>query len=144
MGLTYANIELLNGGDVEMQRRNYMSEDEIRQVEVNMLVDSSALMLVINEEIRQALGLSIIDHRPSQLADGTRLELPVAGSIIVRFEGRFCTTNALVLPEDREPLLGAIPMEEMDLWVNPARGVLTPVHPEGPVMALKGVTASPL
>ena len=139
MGLTYANIELLNGGDVEMQRRNYMGADEIRQIEVNMLVDSDALMLVINEDIRQALGLDIIDHRPSQLADGTRLELPVAGSIVVRFEGRFCTTNALVLPDDKEPLLGAIPLEEMDLWVNPARGVLTPIHPEGPVMALKGV-----
>ena len=139
MGLTYANIELLNGGDVEMQRRNYLAKDEIRQIEVNMLVDSGALMLVINEEIRQALGLSIIDHRPSQLADGTRLELPVAGSIMVRFEGRFCTTNALVLPDDNEPLLGAIPLEEMDLWVNPARGVLTPIHPEGPVMTLKGV-----
>ena len=139
MGLTYANIELLNGGDVEMQRRNYMGADEIRQIEVNMLVDSGALMLVINEDIRQALGLDIIDHRPSQLADGTRLELPVAGSIVVRFEGRFCTTNALVLPDDKEPLLGAIPLEEMDLWVNPARGVLTPIHPEGPVMALKGV-----
>ena len=109
MGLTYANIELLNGGDVEMQRRNYMGADEIRQIEVNMLVDSDALMLVINEDIRQALGLDIIDHRPSQLADGTRLELPVAGSIVVRFEGRFCTTNALVLPDDKEPLLGAIP-----------------------------------
>ena len=139
MGLTYANIELLNGGDVEMQRRNYMAEEDIRQIEINMLVDSGAIMLTINEEIRQALGLSIIDHRPSQLADGTRLELPVAGSIVVRFEGRFCTTNALVLPDDNEPLLGAIPLEEMDLWVNPSRGILTPIHPEGPVMTLKGV-----
>ena len=139
MGLTYANIELLNGDDVALNRRNYMTSDEIRQVEVNMLVNSGALMLVINEEIRQALGLSIIDHRPSQLANATRLELPVAGSIMVRFEGRFCTTNALVLPDDNEPLLGAIPLEEMDLWVNPARGILTPIHPEGPVMTLKGV-----
>ena len=139
MGLTYANIELLNGSDVEMQRRNYMAEEDVRQIEINMLVDSGAIMLTINEEIVQALGLSIIDHRPSQLADGKRLELPVAGSIVVRFEGRFCTTNALVLPDDNEPLLGAIPLEEMDLWVNPYRGILTPIHPEGPVMTLKGV-----
>jgi clan AA aspartic protease len=137
MGMVYANIELLNGDDVGSHRRNFISEDEIRQIELNVLVDTGAIMLSINEEIVKALGLEIIDHRPSQLADGTRLILPVAGSIEVRYEGRFCTTNALVLPDDSEPLLGAIPMEEMDLWVNPARNILTAVHPEGPVMSLK-------
>ena len=97
------------------------------------------MLPAINEEIRQALGLPIIDRRPSQLADGTRIELPVAGSIVVRYAGRFCTTNALVLPGDSDvsELLGAIPMEEMDLWISPARNMLTPVHPEGPVMSLK-------
>lgn len=137
MGIVYANIELLNGGDIELNRRKYIGEDEIRQVNVNMMVDSGALMLAINEEIRQALGLDIIDHRVSQLANGVRLELPVAGPIEVRYEGRFSTTNALVLPDDTEPLLGAIPMEEMDLWINPSRNLLTAVHPEGPIMSLK-------
>ena len=137
MGIVYANIELLNGGDVELSRRKYISDEDIRQLNINMMVDSGAIMLTINEEIREALGLEIIDHRPSQLADGTRLTLPVAGSIEVRYEGRFCTTNAHVLPDDNEPLLGAIPMEEMDLWINPARNILTAVHPEGPVMSLK-------
>ena len=128
MKSVYANIELLNGGDIALFRRKYIGEEDIRQVNINMMVDSGAIMLTINEEIREALGLEIIDHRPSQLADGTRLTLPVAGSIEVRYEGRFCTTNALVLPEDNEPLLGAIPMEEMDLWINPARNLLTAVH----------------
>jgi clan AA aspartic protease len=137
MGMVYANIELLNGDDVALNRRKFISEDEIRSINLNMMVDSGAIMLTINEEIVEALGLTIIDHRPSQLADGTRLTLPVAGSIEVRYEGRFCTTNALVLPDDQEPLLGAISMEEMDLWISPARNLLTPVHPEGPVMSLK-------
>ena len=137
MGIVYANIELLNGGDIALFRRQYIRKEEIRKVNVDMIANSGALMLTINEEIREALGLEIIDHRPSQLADGTRLTLPVAGSIEVRYEGRFCTTNALVLPDDNEPLLGAIPMEEMDLWISPARNLLTAVHPEGPVMSLK-------
>jgi clan AA aspartic protease len=137
MGMVYANIELLNGGDVELNRRQYIEEEEIRKVEINMMVDTGAIMLTINEEIREALGLKIIDHRTSQMADGTRIELPVAGSIEVRYAGRFCTTNALVLPDDNEPLLGAIPMEEMDLWISPNRSLLTPIHPEGPLMSLK-------
>jgi clan AA aspartic protease len=137
MGMVYADIELLNGDDVALHRRSFIAEDEIRRIVVNMTVDSGAIMLSINEEIRQALGLPVIDYRPSQLADGTRIELPVAGSVIVRYAGRFCTTNALVLPGDSDPLLGAIPMEEMDLWISPARNILTPVHPEGPVMSLR-------
>ncbi len=137
MKSVYANIELLNGGDIALFRSQYIRKEDIRQVNINMIANSGALMLTINEEIREALGLKIIDHRPSQLADGTRLTLPVAGSIEVRYEGRFCTTNALVLPDDNEPLLGAIPMEEMDLWISPARNLLTAVHPEGPVMSLK-------
>lgn len=137
MGMVYANIELLNGDDVALHRRNMLGDDEIRRMMVNMTVDSGAIMLTINEEIRLALGLSVIDHRPSQLADGTRIELPVAGSVVVQYAGRFCTTNALVLPGDNDPLLGAIPMEEMDLWISPARNILTPVHPEGPVMSLR-------
>jgi hypothetical protein len=137
MGMVYANIELLNSDDVVLHRRKLIKESEIRQMFVNVKVDKKQVLPSINEEIVKALGLEIIDHRPSQLADGKRLTLPVAGSILVRYEGRFCTTNALVLPEDSEPLLGAIPMEEMDLWVNPARNILTAVHPEGPVMSLK-------
>lgn len=137
MGMVYADIELQNGDDVALNRRAIIGEDEIRQINISMMVDSGALMLTINEEIRLALGLEIIDYRSSQLATGMRLELPVAGLVVVRFAGRFCTTNALVLPDDNEPLLGAIPMEEMDLWLNPARNLLTPVHPEGPVMSLR-------
>lgn len=137
MGLTYANIELQNGDDAADYRRGKIGEDEIRQLTVNAMVDTGSIMLTINEEIRKALGLEVIDYRPSQLADGTRRELPVAGSIVVRFGDRFSITSALVLPDDSEPLLGAIPMEEMDLFVHPGRNELAPIHPEGPVMSLK-------
>lgn len=135
--MVYANIELLNGDDVVLFRRNYIKECEIRKEYFSLKVDKKQVLPSINQEIVKALGLEIIDHRPSQLADGSRMTLPVAGSILVRYEGRFCTTNAFVLPDGNEPLLGAIPMEEMDLWVNPARKILTAIHPEGPVMSLK-------
>lgn len=137
MGLTYANIDIQNGGDVTDFRRRRIGEDEIRQVNVHAMVDTGSIMLAINEEIQRALGLEVIDHRPSQLADGSRMKLPVVGPVVVRFADRFCTTNALVLPDDSEPLLGAIPMEEMDLYVHPGRNELAPLHPEGPLMSLK-------
>ena len=137
MGLTYANIQLQNGGDAEDFRRGRIGEDEIRQIEVNALVDTGSVQLAINESLREALGLQIIGMRPSQLADGTRLTLPVVGSIVVKYLDRWSITTALVLPDDQEPLLGAIPLEEMDLYVHPRRNELLPVHPDGPLMSLK-------
>lgn len=137
MGLTYANIQLQNGADIEDFRRSRIGEDEIQQLEVHALVDTGSIMLAINQTIADSLGLSVVGHRTSQLADGTRLNLPVVGGIIVRYLDRWSLTNALLLPDDQEPLLGAIPMEEMDLYVHSGRNELLPVHPDGPLMSLK-------
>lgn len=137
MGLTYANIQLQNGNDVSDYNRKRIGEDEIRQMDIRALVDTGAVMMAINETIREALDLPIIGKRPSQLADGTRIELPVVGSIMIKYLDRWCITSALLLPDDQEALLGAIPLEEMDLYIHPARNELLVVHPEGPVMSLK-------
>lgn len=139
MGLTYVNILIQNGDDAADFRRHRIGEDEIRQMDIHALVDTGSVSMAINESIRQALELEIIGHRPSQLADGTRINLPVVGSIVVRYLDRWSITSALVLPDDEKPLLGAIPMEEMDLYVHLGRNELLPVHPDGAVMTLKSV-----
>lgn len=138
MGLTYANIELLNPDDVRAARKGLLDQEDVRRIQMNMLVDSGALMLCINEEIKELLGFDeIFDYRQSRLADGSRLELPVVGPVEVRFEGRMIRVNALVLPGDNEPLLGAMPMEELDVCIHPATNRLIGQHPEGQVMLLK-------
>ena len=54
MGLVYANVELLNATDVDMAARHQIGEDEIRHLEISCMVDTGAVMLIINEEIRAA------------------------------------------------------------------------------------------
>ena len=137
MGITYANIRIQNGGEVEDFRRGKIGEDEIREITVSAMVDTGSIMLCINEEIRDALGLTIVGERNSVLANGQRLKFPITNNVVVWYEDRWCSTSALVLPDDSEPLLGAIPLEEMDLFVHPARQQLMPMHPDGPVMILK-------
>jgi predicted aspartyl protease len=47
---------------------------------VTIMVDTGAIMLVINEDIRDYLGLDAIEgKRISRMADGTRIELEVVG-----------------------------------------------------------------
>jgi clan AA aspartic protease len=137
MGLTYANIELQNADDEGLIRRGIIGKDEMRQITINAMVDTGSIMLCINESIQQVLGLPYRKKRRSQTADGRILELDVVGPVIVRYLDRECSTNAIILPDDSEPLLGAIPMEEMDLYVSPSRQELLPVHPDGPIMSLK-------
>ena len=137
MGLTYANIELVNGDDFTDARRGRIGEDEVRNMTIYAMVDTGSIMLCINETIKEALGLLHFGTRRSQLANGQIVELEVVGPVIVRYLDRDCSTNAIVLPDDQEPLFGAIPMEEMDLYVHPSRNELLPMHPDGPVMSLK-------
>ncbi len=137
MGLTYANIELINGDDFADARRNRIGQDEVRQLTVHAMVDTGSIMLCINNTIKESLGLLHFGTRRSQLANGHIVELEVVGPVIIRYLDRDCSTNAIVLPDDQEALLGAIPMEEMDLYVHPSRNELLPMHPEGPIMSLK-------
>ncbi|HZE83254.1 MAG TPA: hypothetical protein VE035_03050, partial [Puia sp.] len=58
MGLVYGDIRLINAEDLLMVRRNLMDKDEVRQMNVNMLVDSGAYMLTINENIQEILQFS--------------------------------------------------------------------------------------
>lgn len=134
MGLVYAKITLLNAGDIEMHRRGKIAENEIRQIEVKMLVDSGAYMMAINEVVKEQLGLFIVDKRKAQLADGSVQEFDIAGPIEVRFANRKAVCNAIVLKGDTEMLLGAIPMEEMDVLIHPQKNELV-VNPDHPIVA---------
>jgi hypothetical protein len=99
MGLVYADIELINGGDLAMARRNLMDVDEVKRIHVNILV------------------------------------------VEVRFKNRQTTCRAMVLPDDSEPLLGAIPLEDMDVLIHPQRQelIMHPDHPYFAQMKLKGI-----
>ena len=134
MGMVYADIELINADDVALVRRNLMDKDDIKRMSVNMVVDSGAYMMAINETIQGQLDLPFIEKRKSIMADGSVVEHDVVGPISVKFKNRTAVCNALVLPGNNEPLLGAIPMEEMDVLIHPRRQELI-VNPEHPYMA---------
>ncbi|MCP9495846.1 MAG: clan AA aspartic protease [Pyrinomonadaceae bacterium MAG19_C2-C3] len=131
MGLIYAEVEIINGGDLELVRRGVTTDENTRRMTVTMLVDSGALMMAINETIQKQLGLSQVETKSAQLADGTLIELAIVSSVEIRFANRRASVDALVLPGDAEPLLGAIPMEYMDVLIDPRqqRLIVNPAHP---------------
>ena len=140
MGMVYADIELINEDDRAMARRHIIGEEEIRRLRVNMMVDTGAYMMAINETIQSQLELPAVDKRKVQLASGEVVEYDVVGPIFIKFANRTAVSNAFVLPGDTEPLLGAIPMEEMDVLVHPQRQelIVNPMHPNYAVLKMKG------
>lgn len=139
MGTIYATIKLTNAEDMALAKRNYIVPADIRHVEVSALVDSGAYMLTINESIKAQLGLDTTDRRSAQLADGSIIMLDIAGPIEVRFENRMAMCNAMVVPGEAEVLLGAIPMEEMDVIILPKEQklIINPAHPYQAQLSLK-------
>ena len=143
MGVTYAEIELISTDDLAFYSAGYIQEDQIKRVKVRALVDSGSTMLAINRSIRNQLDLRKLDEREGELADGSLTQLDIVGPVEVRFENRRATVDAIVLPGDTEVLLGAIPMEDMDVVVDPKqeRLIVNPQSPERARMLLKGVIA---
>lgn len=139
MGLIYAEIQLTNAEDVALARRSVIGQDEIKTMKVEMLVDTGAYNLCINESIQEQLQLPLVEKRKAQMANGHIEEYNVVGPISVRFKNRITVCNALVLSGDNEPLLGAIPLEDMDVLIHPQRQelIINPEHPYFAQMKLK-------
>jgi len=138
MGLVYADIELIRGADLVLFREGYLEEDKIRSMKVTALVDSGAYMLAINQQIKTQLNLQKVGEQVAELADGTQTRLEIVGPVDVRFENRRANVDAMVLPGDAEVLLGSIPMEDMDVLIDPKQQRLI-VNPESPYIAKKSL-----
>ncbi len=139
MGMVYAEITLINGDDLAMAKRHIIGEEEVKKMTVTMVVDSVAYMMAINETIQAQLDLPFIEKRKSIMADGSIVEHDVVGPIHVKFANRTAICSAVVLQGDNEPLLGAIPMEEMDVIIHPRRQemMVNPDHPYYAQLSLK-------
>jgi clan AA aspartic protease len=132
--MVYADIELINADDLALVRRNLLDKDDVKRMHVQMLADSGAYMMAINETIQEQLQLPFKEKRKAQMADGSVDKYDVVGPIEIKFKNRSAVCNAMVLKGDTEPLLGAIPMEEMDVLIHPLRQELV-VNPDHPYFA---------
>ncbi len=121
MGLTTASIKLINPRNRELE-----------PVEVEALADTGAVHLCIPQHIQIQLALEEIDKKEVALADGSRRLVPYVGPIELRYKNRIGFAGALVMGD--QALLGAIPMEDMDLVLIPkTREVM--VNPNSPNIA---------
>ena len=118
MGITHADIQLEN---ILLKRK----------INAKALVDSDSVFLTVPQHVAVQLGFDLdeVSAREEVLADGSRKRVPMIGPLRVHFGDRYCDLSALVSGD--EPLVGAVPMEMMDLVLHPANQTLT-VNPDNP------------
>ncbi len=118
MGMVQAAIELSNP-----------TNPKLKPLAVNALVDTGAMTICIPEHVAVQLELPEIERREVTTADERSHVVPYVGPIQIKFENRTCFTGALVIGDS--VLLGAVPMEDMDLVISPAGQTIT-VNPKNP------------
>jgi clan AA aspartic protease len=126
MGTFTEEITLANAGDKVRVECGLLKE--IRRVTLEAMPDTGAWTLVINEETRQKLGLTIVETVESSLADGATTQYGLTEPVEIRWKDRSISVQAVDIPNASDILLGALPLEGMDLYVDPVNQRLAGVH----------------
>jgi len=128
MSQVYSEIKMINLEDKLNAKNGIINEQEIRSMTVTAMVDTGAGTLVINEAVREKLGLSKKGKRSGILADGVRGIYDMAGPLELWWKDRDLVLYAMVIPNADEILLGAMALEGLDLIVDPLGENLVGAH----------------
>jgi clan AA aspartic protease len=129
-------IVIENDGDRVLSKRGVIPESEVRRITVKAVPDTGAWTLVINEDTRQKLGLGTEGSIGSTLADGNITKCELTEAVRIQWKNRSIVQQALVVPDAKDILLGALPLEGMDLMVDPVNECLVGVHGDEPLYRL--------
>jgi clan AA aspartic protease len=141
MGRVMTRLKVTNAIDLAMAAQGALSPSNVRTVELEALVDTGATMLALPEDVVARLGVATLGKRRARDARGMVVELLWVGDLRVEILGREMTADALVLPAGAKALIGQIPLEALDLVVDPkSRDVrVNPESPDVPLLDLMRV-----
>jgi predicted aspartyl protease len=133
MGQVKVELDLENTLDRERQRLGEIRAEQVRSARIQALADSGAMMLVLPQDLVEALGLREVRKAIVTYADERKEERPIAGVVTARAGNRTTNVDCVVGPPNSEPLLGQVVLETMDMLVDCGQGKLVP-RPESPFL----------
>jgi clan AA aspartic protease len=106
-------------------------------------VDSGAAELALPVDLVERLRLQELGNVRVFAGDGGEHDYRVFGIAEVEVQGRTCQVRAIELPYGAEPLLGAVPLEEMDWHISAMEKELVPNprSPNKPLLPLLTISA---
>lgn len=133
MGEARITVKLENDRDLMRFEEGRIEAQAIRGAEIDAMVDTGAVMILLPQDVVEALGLEKIDKAIVTLANDEKIELDIAGTISLTACNRKMKTDCLVGPPLCEPLIGQIVLERLDLIIDPLKRTITP-RPESPYL----------
>lgn len=137
MGEIVVAARLENAGDRAAFERGYHDESRIRHTQVNGIVDTGAVTLVLPQNVVERLGLKTRRTVVVTYADERKEERPVAGPVTIEIGDRFMSIDCVVGPPLSEPLIGQVVLESLDLIADCTKQTLLPRMPDYPLLNLK-------
>jgi len=123
----YTEITVKNCADLSRVQDGIITEGEVRSMTFPVLVDTGVTALVINDDMRRKLGLAVRETRHAYLSGGTKVECKITEPAQIYWKNRTVACNAMVIPGS-QAMLGYIPLEFMDLVVDPGSQELVGAH----------------
>jgi clan AA aspartic protease len=138
VGADWQSIRLTEGKPMGLVRADFVLINRFtnKTVTVTALVDTGATDVFITSEVAHKLGLDPEELAQVYvtLADGRRVAAPRLPGVEIHFGNRSCFANIFVMGD--ECLVGVIPLEAMDLIVDPKSLTLgvNPAYPDAPFL----------
>ena len=117
VGRVVVPVIVENVDDVRRADRGEIAPAQVRRITVEALVDSGATFFCLPQSLIDQLGLPFNRDRQTKTITGT-ISLRVFGGARLHVQGRECDEEIMALPEGRQVLLGQVPLEKMDWWVD--------------------------
>jgi predicted aspartyl protease len=130
MGRVRTEVLVENMKDLWSAESGHRPPEQVRRINVkDALVDTGATTLALPTRLIQQLGLNKVTEKRVTSSKGSHL-VNIYDAVRVTILDRFCTVDVMEVPDDVPVRVGQIPLEMLDLVVDPQGGRLigNPAH----------------
>jgi len=112
--------------------------EQAKSIEVEAVIDTGATMVVLPQNIVDALGLRKIRQARVKYANNKTETKSIYGVVTIEMNGRTGNFDVLAEAEGSQPLIGQVVLEILDLVVDPRTRTLipNPMSPEMPMVEI--------
>ena len=128
MGRTFVDVEVENYDDIALRETGRNGRTRVRKLKAHALVDTGSALLCLPAAAIRKLGLRLNRSTTVRTGNGN-VERGIYQAVQITILGRQCLAEVMEIPDDVPPLMGYIPLESLDLVVNPKSNQVTP-NPE--------------
>ena len=128
MGSTPVSIQVENYDDMVLRASGRGPATKVRKANVKALADTGCALLCLHKSSIRRLGLRFARSAEVRTGNGN-VERSIYQAVQITILGRQCLAEVMEVPDTVPPLLGYIPLENLDLVVDPKSNRVTP-NPE--------------